>query len=164
MTMFNSDQVETQPFNSIKYQALAYMVQPYGPKLAEAVEDDWLTWLKTIEKAKWLKRWRHYLSTHSSYATPKGNLLELSTFDAQLNSIALLLYSNAVWGFGIEDWLKRANPKKVTTIESLNNSVSKLFTPSNFFDQQILKRTNLLIPQEYGDLDRWLEKLWLDII
>ena len=164
---FDPEQVEHQPFNVVKYQALAYMVKPYGPKMVDAVEEDWRTWLQIVSKAEWLKKWKHYRAVHSLSTTPKGEVLDLSPEDSRINSIAILIYSNAIWGFGIEEWLKNTTCARLGYVSAVDASIIKTRKePSNknFYDQQVLEKSNLLIPREYGDLDRWLEKLWTEII
>lgn len=158
---------ESSHVNEVKYQALAYLVKPYGHRMLDLVEDQWSDWLMIVSQAKWLKRWQNF---DEPCSTPKGTLIE-KPFNRKAGNVALRLYINAVWGFGVEGWLKRPTVKAVRgrEIDCIKKSISENYTrsiywSSNFYDTSILETTGLLIPIEYGDLDRWLETLWDQII
>lgn len=161
--------VETTIFNEVKYQSLAYQVSPYGSQFMQKVEDDWSNWLTIVQEAKWLKHWRKSPYYDQEGCTPKGEIVEEAQ-EPKIGSIALLLYTNAVWGFGIEGWLKRPMIRlrpKGREVDAIRQSIIGARNEQvlyNSIDTNDSQYKNLILPLEYQDLDNWLEALWLKLI
>lgn len=179
---------ETQTsINVEKYQALAYMTPPCGPLLKQKVEQRWLDWIETVAEAPWLRHWTHSSMVEQSVEdyTPGGELVLNSKCVAHargqtlyIGRLCLYIFTNAVWGFGVEDWLNKpygihptAGTKKNI---SYTQAVSSIITaqelktlPTNrklLWDPPIYRGCGLEIPPEYGTFDRWLDKLWFEVL
>lgn len=162
-------------FNVEKYQALAYGTNPKGLRLADQVEAHWNEWLQIVKEAKWLKFWVNYDKLHQAGCTPKGRELDddwalLKGFKKpiRISNIALLIYTNAVWGWGIEDWLHHPEVSVPFSkpINKINKSIidaRKGVRTDKQAVQDLYTKEGYILPEEYKDLDQWLEKLWNDI-
>lgn len=99
--------------------------------------------------------------------------------DEGIPRIAYSLYAEAVWGYGIFGWLDRGPDGKLkrgavgTDSRVKSNSALRCIwrlqnvklpstTRKYMFDDAIYRGTGLMIPCEFGDLDRWLEPLWFE--
>lgn len=177
---------ETQDtFTDEKYRALAGG-SPQGKMLQCLVEDHWLEWLEIVETAPWLRNWvrSHFYvkPTATARATaaqqlvegagPSGEKVEGAARFMQ-RKIASALYAEAVWGYGMADWLRgkhihagtdartKANTA-LRTIYNLQNLTCPSSTRTYTWDDKIYRGCGLLIPCEFGELDRWLEPLWVE--
>ena len=154
--------VEATTFNVEKYYSLAYGT---NKELLDTVEARWIEWLQIVKEASWLKYW-----VHSPYAPKTSCTIKLNPIDdalaqaccegvtIRLTGIATLIFSEAVWGFGIEEWLRK--PRTSTRAQ-------KVIQEARAYDSTILLKSfelegvsnTLLLPQEFYDLDQWLEQL-----
>jgi len=183
--------------NVEKYQALAYMTPPYGPLLKQKVEQKWLDWVETIAEAPWINHWVNsplveQLVAQSNQSeqsleayTPGGELVPTNKCIAHtrgqelfIGKLCLYIFTNATWGFGVEDWLNKPYgmlPKsKIRVNRSLPLMISSILKaqglknlPLNrklLWDPPIYRGCGLQIPPEYGTFDRWLEKLWFEVL
>ena len=171
---------ETQDsFNLTKYKELAYR-SPRGVRLSALVEDKWLAWVQIVDAAPWLSNWKksRLLDSETPGATPLGARVE----PGHQARIAQCLYSEAVWGYGMFGWLEpgkhgsgagwgqalgtdsrvRSN-SALRSICRLQNIKRPNETRKYVFDDCIYRGTGLMIPCEFGDLDRWLEPLWFEV-
>lgn len=179
---------ETQEaFSDEKYRALAGG-SPAGKMLQILVDDHWLSWLEVVENAPWLRNWsRSPLYTKKNAQaqarsaqgvdgmdSPSGGTVDGARWFAQ-RKIAQAIYAEAVWGYGMADWLRGkhiragtdARTKANTALRTIYN-LQGLVCPSpsrNFtWDDKIYRGCGLLIPCEFGELDRWLEPLWQEAL
>ena len=175
--------------NVDKYEALAYLSDPYGRLLFKKVEDKWPQWLHMVAEAPWLNHWTHSeLIVNSKHAlTPGGHTVELKHSQAHLRNktidisrLGLQLFIDAVWGFGVEQWLKypwgkhlddkipvqvkNSYPLMVSTVLKAQGVKSLPITRKLLWDQPIYRGCGLEVPPEFGTLDRWLENLWLEVV
>lgn len=172
-------------FNLTKYKELAYR-SPRGTRLSALVEERWSDWLQIVDEAPWLANWRrsphlvrpvdaHALNDsapahkHAPATTPFGAQVE----PGHQAYIALYIYTAAVWGYGILGWL--SNPKKsrgdISADARTNHALKSLYelqgvkrpnlARTYLIDDSIYRGTGLIVPCEFGDLDRWLEPMWL---
>lgn len=152
---------ETQEtFNVEKYRALVGG-NPQGLTLQVLVEEHWSEWVEHVARAPWLRNWQK-----SGLYTPGPN--------ARYDKLARVIYVEAVWGFGYIDWLtgEHATLKNKKGHGPTNAaartifSLQKLKTPGAYrtylWDDRIYRGCGMLIPCEFGELDRWLEGLWLE--
>lgn len=171
---------ETQDsFNRKKYQALAYH-NPLGVKLSELVEEAWLDWVQIVDEAPWLSNWKKSpylmhkpgtlkaaLDCKEPATTPLGALVE----PGHQAHIALKIYTEAVWGYGVFGWLSADT--KATGEISTNPALRSLYdlqgvrcpnaARTHLIDNPIYRGTGLIVPCEFGDLDRWLEPMWFEL-
>lgn len=174
---------ETQTkFNLDKYKELAYR-SPRGTLLSELVEDKWLDWVRFVDEAPWLPNWK---KSPLLAANQDVDALGVTPFGAEVEPghqacIAQHLYSEAVWGYGMFGWLDPGKHGSGSSWGALgtdsrvrSNSALRaiwrlqgLKYPSTtrrfMFDDCIYRGTGLMVPSEFGDLDRWLEPLWFEI-
>lgn len=165
-----------ESFNLNKYQALAYH-NPLGIKLSELVEDKWLNWVQIVDEAPWLTNWKRSpylvrkpaaLNCKEPAVTPLGTLVE----PGHQAHIALKIYTEAVWGYGVFGWLTadtKANGADLKTNSALRalHRLQGVRCPSAArtysIDNPIYRGTGLIVPCEFGDLDRWLEPMWFEL-
>lgn len=176
--------MQSNTFDFDKYKALACGT-PAGIKLLLLVEDNWSSWVSEVASAPWLRNWRRAREYGCGGQSPGG-----AHFSGKHAALALKLFALSSWGFGFEGWLTSKNrgmlPAKRTRLarvaQDLGLKGSACATAVNdpmvsileaqrvpypgsarryFWDEQILKESGLYIPIELGDLDRWLEPLWL---
>ena len=181
---------EQNEFNLEKYKELAYG-SPRGAALAQIVDERWIQWLQIVDDAPWLRNWNKSLlladsrrSTSSTErwlmrgSTPLGRVLVDGELGHQAR-IAYSIFAEAVWGYGVLGWLDRDSRGKLKQgaigtdsrvksssalrcIWKLQNVKCPSTTRKYMFDDAIYRGTGLLVPCEFGDLDRWLEPLWFE--
>lgn len=166
-------------FNLTKYKELAYR-SPRGSRLSALVEERWLNWVQTVDEAPWLSNWRrspHLVrsvddtSHHAPATTPFGAQVE----PGHQAYIALYTYVAAVWGYGILGWL--SDPKQcrgdISADARTSHALKSLYelqgvkkpnlARTYLVDDSIYRGTGLIVPCEFGDLDRWLEPMWFEV-
>lgn len=108
---------------------------------------------------------------HAPATTPFGAQVE----PGHQAYIALYTYIAAVWGYGILGWL--SDPKKrkgdISADARTSHALKSLYElqgvkkPSlartYLVDDSIYRGTGLIVPCEFGDLDRWLEPMWFEV-
>lgn len=178
---------EQNEFNLEKYKELA-CGSPRGATLAQIVDERWIQWLRIVDDAPWLRNWNKSLLLADSRRSLDSHLLKGSTplgrvlVDGELGHqarIAYSIYAEAVWGYGVLGWLDHDSRGKLKQgaigTDSRVKSSSALrciwklqsvkcpsTTRKYMFDDAIYRGTGLLVPCEFGDLDRWLEPLWFE--
>ena len=172
---------ETQEkFTDEKYRALAGG-SPQGKTLQILVEERWLEWLEIVENAPWLRNWTRssfYIKKNADAlgvagtSGPSGEMVDGAAQYRQ-RKIASAIFAEAVWGYGMADWLRgkhvhagtdartKANTA-LRTIYNLQNLTCPNPTRKYTWDDKIYRGCGLLIPCEFGELDRWLEPLWVE--
>ena len=166
-------------FNLTKYKELAYR-SPRGTRLSALVEERWSNWLQTVDEAPWLSNWRrspHLVrsvdgtSHHAPATTPFGAQVE----PGHQAYIALYIYIAAVWGYGILGWLSDPEQRKgdISADARTNHALKSLYelqgvkrpnlARTYLVDDSIYRGTGLIVPCEFGDLDRWLEPMWFEV-
>lgn len=175
-------------FDVSKYKALAGG-SVVGHKLSKLVEDHWVEWLKICSNAPWLKNWprsQFYKQQTVDGTPPSGEPLPHEWLKEAgpkpQPSIALVLYVEAVWGYGMSNWPASAyergaghygqrNAESVaTSLKKYSDAMSMVLSLQNvkapnmqrtyFWDDAIYRGCGFLVPCEFGDLDRWLEPYW----
>ena len=147
-------------FNVEKYVALAYQ-QPRGKLLQELVELDWVEWCDRVSQSPWKAYWRRSKYWKQQCTTP-GDMLCL---DGSCGGVPLVIFSSAVWGFGVEGWLKKtgraANAPlyELLKLQGVSNPKSVRHR-THMIDDKLYRGCRLVLPAEFGELDRWLEPLW----
>lgn len=166
-------------FSDEKYRALAGG-SPQGKTLQVLVEDRWLEWLEIVETAPWLRNW-----LKSPFYCKKSDSLDVDEADSpsgehvdgasrfKQRKIASALYAEAVWGYGMADWLRgkhnkatadaktKSNPA-LRTIYNLQNLRYPNSSRNYTWDDKIYRGCGMLVPSEFGELDRWLDPLWVE--
>lgn len=175
-------------FNLTKYKELAYR-SPRGTRLSALVEERWSTWLQIVDEAPWLSSWRrsphlvrsvdgisapapvHSTRPHAPATTPFGAQVE----PGHQAYIALYIYIAAVWGYGILGWLSDPTKRQGDISADTRNShaLKSLYelqgvkrpnlARTYLIDDSIYRGTGLVVPCEFGDLDRWLEPMWFEV-
>ena len=169
-----------EAFTDEKYRALAGG-NPAGKALQILVDEHWFEWLELVENAPWLRSWtRSPLYVKKSETAqgvdgtdlPSGEMVDEAAHYKQ-RKIASAIYAVAVWGYGMADWLRGkhikagidARTKANTALRTIYN-LQGLTCPNpsrNFtWDDKIYRGCGLLVPCEFGELDRWLEPLWVE--
>lgn len=171
---------ETQEnFNAEMYKAIAYSSSA-GVQLDALVHKHWDQWVQLVAEAPWLKNWtRSYLYPKAAEGVTRDQLRSvLSNWE----TLAQALYVEAVWGYGIRDWLhgeaaviskdckdcKGSKKYSFGTNEALRRILELQCSrwPSDtrtyLWDQKIYMGCGILVPCEFGDLDRWLRSLVRD--
>lgn len=174
-----------EAFTDEKYRALAGG-SPAGKALQLLVDEHWLKWLELVENAPWLRSWvRSPLYVKPSARAqakaaldvagtdlPSGGKVDGASRFAQ-RKIASAIYAEAVWGYGMAGWLRGkhvvmgtdAKTKANTALRTIYN-LQGLTCPNparNYtWDDKIYRGCGLLVPCEFGELDRWLEPLWVE--
>lgn len=171
-------------FTDEKYRALAGG-SPQGKTLQMLVDEHWLEWLEIVETAPWLRNWVRsslYVKTNSPAKVaaaqvaggsdlPTGETIDASRTFVQ-HKIASAIYAEAVWGYGMAGWLRGKKVIMGTDVNTrTNNALRTIYNlqgitcPSHsrkhLWDDRIYRGCGMLIPYEFGELDRWLEPLWL---
>lgn len=167
-------------FTDEKYRALAGG-SPAGKALQILVDKHWLEWLELVENAPWLRSWtRSPLYVKKSEPAqgvdgtdlPSGEMVDGAARYKQ-RKIASAIYAEAVWGYGMADWLRGKHIKAGTDARTKANTALRTIynlqgltcpNPSRNFtwDDKIYRGCGLLVPCEFGELDRWLEPLWVE--
>lgn len=169
-----------EAFTDEKYRALAGG-SPAGKALQILVDKHWLEWLELVENAPWLRSWTRSPLYVKKSAVAQGvdgtDLPSGETVDGaaryKQRKIASAIYAEAVWGYGMADWLRGkhvhagtdARTKANTALRTIYN-LQGLTCPNpsrNYtWDDKIYRGCGLLVPCEFGELDRWLEPLWVE--
>ena len=185
-----SGREEQNEFNLEKYKELAYG-SPRGTLLTRLVDERWAQWLQKVDDAPWLRNWNKsplLADSRRALGQSDADLLKGSTplgramVDEELGHQARIAYSifaEAVWGYGVLGWLDRDSRGKLKQsaigtdsrvksssalrcIWKLQNVKCPSTTRKYMFDDAIYRGTGLMVPCEFGDLDRWLEPLWFE--
>ena len=177
--------VTQENFTDEKYRALAGG-SPAGLALQALVDEHWLEWLEIVEEAPWLQGWiRSPLYVKKTAQARAEDALEVEGTDRPTGEmvdgasrfyqrrIARAIYAEAVWGYGMADWLRGKHIVMGTDAKTLTNSalrtiykLQNVLQPSSTrkytWDENIYRGCGMLIPCEFGVLDRWLEPLWVE--
>lgn len=179
---------ETQEtFSDEKYRALAGG-SPAGKVLQTLVTENWLSWLEVVENAPWLRDWsRSPLYTKKSAQAqtaasqnvdgtdgPSGETVDGARWFAQ-RRIANAIYAEAVWGYGMSNWLRGKHARTGSDVHTKSNTALRTIynlqglvcpnpTRTYTWDDKIYRGCGLLVPCEFGELDRWLEPLWQEAL
>ena len=169
-----------EAFTDEKYRALAGG-NPAGYMLSVLVDKHWLEWLELVENAPWLRSWTRsplYVKKGETAPgvdgtdLPSGEMVDGAARYKQ-RKIAQAIYAEAVWGYGMADWLRgkhnkatadaktKTNPA-LRTIYNLQNLRYPNSSRNYTWDDKIYRGCGLLVPCEFGELDRWLEPLWVE--
>lgn len=109
--------------------------------------------------------------THAPATTPFGAQVE----PGHQAYIALYIYIAAVWGYGILGWLSDPKQRKgdISADARTNHALKSLYelqgvkkpnlARTYLVDDSIYRGTGLIVPCEFGDLDRWLEPMWFEV-
>ena len=149
-----------ESFNVEKYIALAYQ-QPKGKILQQLVELHWEDWCDIVLRAPWKTYWKKSNYWKQQNVTPSDLICTIGG----CGSVPLTVYSAAVWGFGVEEWLKktgraaRAPLYEILRLQGVNDP-RLIAQRKNMLDDKLLRGCGMQLPTEFGDLDRWLEPLW----
>lgn len=157
--------------DELKYQALAYSTSS-GLELADKVEENWLKWVEKVEHAPWLRNWSRSDLYQRPGCSPRGARCENSAA-----AIASVIYATFVWGMGIDKWLHF--PKNVpmhdpdTRIDT-NEPMKRMLHYQNvrcpsaartyMWDEVLYRGCGMQMPIEFGELDRWLQPMWDEIL
>lgn len=158
---FGITDVEFQKsFNTEKYVAIAFQ-QPKGLEMRSMVEKNWSEWASIVTEAPWRNHWRKSVYIRQTSVTPSG----ASYVDEGCGNVPLVIYTTAVWGFGVEEWLKkqgRAAKSPVYEILRLQGvrEPRVLTQRKHMWDDKLQRGCGILLPAEFGWLDRWLEPMW----
>ena len=155
-------------FDTDKYVALAYG-QPNGLKLQQMVEDHWKEWCIKVNMSPWLLYWRRSDAIKQPTVTPRDQ----PAGQWGCGNVPLTIYTTAVWGFGIDGWLNsqdgvakplgRRDQTPVSELHRLQKMRYSIETRKYAWDQQLFASCGMLMPPEFGELDRWLEPMWRQI-
>lgn len=149
-----------ETFNAEKYTALAYQ-QPRGIILQQLVELYWDDWSEIVTQAPWKTYWKKSKYWRQQNTTPSDLLCCIGG----CGSIPVTIYGCAVWGFGIENWLKntgraaRAPVYEILKLQGVRDP-KVIFNRKNMWDEKLFRGCGMQMPSEFGYLDRWLEPLW----
>lgn len=152
-----------ETFNVEKYTALAYQ-QPRGKLLQQLVEEHWDDWCEIVAKAPWKTYWKKSKYYKQQCVSPGDSARPVYG----CGTVPLAIYSCAVWGFGIEEWLKltgrkaRAPVYEVLRLQEVKDP-STILGRKNMWDEKLLRGCGMQMPSEFGYLDRWLEPLWQQV-
>lgn len=152
-----------ETFNVEKYTALAYQ-QPRGLLLQELVELNWAEWCRTVAEAPWITYWKKSQYWKQPCVTPAD--LHCSVMGC--GNVPIAIYSCAVWGFGVEEWLKktgrgmRAPMHDILRLQGVKDPRVSL-QRAHMWDAKLLRGCGMQMPSEFGELDRWLEPLWQQV-
>ena len=149
-----------ESFDTEKYVAIAFQ-QPRGKLLQQMVEERWDDWCYTVAKAPWKTYWKKSKYWNQRCVTPSDKTCSVIS----CGNVPLTVYSCAVWGFGVEEWLKkqgRAARTPVYEILKLQGvrDPRTIMNRTHMWDEKLFRGCGMQLPAEFGDLDRWLEPLW----
>ena len=108
---------------------------------------------------------------HAPATTPFGAQVE----PGHQAYIALYTYIAAVWGYGILGWLSDLKERKsdISADARTSHALKSLYelqgvkkpnlARTYLVDDSIYRGTGLIVPCEFGDLDRWLEPMWFEV-
>lgn len=152
-----------ETFNVEKYTALAYQ-QPRGKLLQQMVEEHWDEWCEIVAKAPWKTYWKKSKYYKQQCVSPGDSVCPVYG----CGTIPLAIYSCAVWGFGVEEWLKltgrkaRAPVYEILKLQEVKDPRT-ILGRKNMWDEKLLRGCGMQMPSEFGYLDRWLEPLWQQV-
>lgn len=162
-------------FDTEKYIALAFQ-QPRGIRLQNWVEDHWTEWCDIVEEAAWLRGWKLRPTHKQPCMSPRGKAYSR----LGCGNVPLVIFTTAVWGWGVDQWLKmdgtrrgtvdggsnRANPALIELYMAQDSRHVENGAYCTFWhwDDQIAQQHEINIPCEFGDLDRWLSPIWDAIV
>lgn len=117
---------DQETFSEDKYVDLAGS-NPVGLRLRKLVEAHWIEWVAQVATAPWLRNWQRSQLLGCEGCTPEGHrvtpkmiedfracngLPEAKDLSAQkvanCGEIAIVIFSSAVWGFGLDGWLRNS--------------------------------------------------------
>ena len=147
-------------FNTEKYVAIAFQ-QPKGIKMRDMVEDHWSEWASIVAEAPWRGYWKKSVYIRQPSVTPSG----AAYVDEGCGNVPLAIYTTAVWGFGVEGWLKkqgRAANSPIREIIRLQGvrEPKVIGQRKSMWDDKLQRGCGIILPAEFGWLDRWLEPMW----
>ena len=150
-------------FNTEKYVALAYQ-QPRGKLLQQLVELNWVEWCDQVAHAPWKAYWKRSTYWKQRCTTPA----DLVCAEGSCGNVPLVIFSSAVWGFGVDHWLMktgraaRAPLYEIMRLQQIKDP--RIVTHrTHLWDDKLYRGCGIQLPAEYGDLDRWLEPLWQQV-
>lgn len=149
-------------YNIEKYKSLAGG-NPRGILLRTMVDQEYVHWLEIVETAPWLRNWgRSSLydcenAPRSHCCDPSGNLIKQG-YRFQHYRIANAVYATTVWGFGMCNWTDTDAYGAMIRLQGLS-APNKL--RQYMFDSRLRQTCGINMPLEVGELDKWLEPLWL---
>ena len=152
-----------ETFNVEKYIALAYQ-QPKGKILQQMVEEHWDDWCQIVSQALWKTYWKRSKYWNQQCVTPSDKPHNA----VSCGNVPLTIYSCAVWGFGVEEWLKmtgrkaRAPVYEILKLQEVRDPRT-ILNRKNMWDEKLFRGCGMQLPAEFGDLDRWLEPLWQQV-
>ena len=148
--------------------------------MQQLVEDHWKEWCAVVNVAPWLNYWKKSEAIKKETRTPKDD----SMGRWSCGNVPLTIYTAAVWGFGVDDWFhtrggyskalgersRRGAPgvaKGVHANEPLSallklQQVKIVYSERRYTWDPHFEEISM--PYEFGELDRWLEKLWLQVL
>lgn len=147
-------------FNTEKYVAIAFQ-QPKGIKMRDMVEDHWSEWASTVAEAPWRGYWKKSVYIRQPSVTPSG----ATYIDEGCGNVPLAIYTTAVWGFGVEGWLKKQDRvtnlpiREIIRLQGVREP-KVIGQRKNMWDDKLQRGCGIILPVEFGWLDRWLEPMW----
>lgn len=203
---------DQETFSESKYVDLAG-ANPVGLRLRRLVEAHWIEWVAQVATAPWLRNWQRSQLLGCEGCTPEGHLVtpkmvedfrarnglpEAKDLSAQkvanCGEIAIVIFSSAVWGFGLDGWLRNSklslrpfNEFKVDGVDvvgvakdrrggrvRVNHAMAKVLelqgvkspnaARTYFWDDRLYRGSGISLPCEYCELDRWLESMYQDAL
>lgn len=180
-------------FNLTKYKELAYrsprgtrlsaLVEERWSAWLQIVDE--APWLSSWRRSPHLVRSVDASAPGASDPTatpdaPRPHAPATTPFGAQVEPghqayIALYIYVAAVWGYGILGWLSDSTKRQGDISADARNShaLKSLYelqgvkrpnlARTYLVDDSIYRGTGLIVPCEFGDLDRWLEPMWFEV-
>ena len=146
-------------FNTEKYVAIACQ-QPRGKLLQQQVELNWLDWCDRVAQAPWRSYWKRSKYWKQPCRTPADQPCP----NGRCGNVPLVIYSCAVWGFGIEGWLKNSKAPlyELLRLQELRDPKS-VRNRTYLWDDKLYRGCGVQLPSEFGELDRWLEDMWQSV-
>lgn len=147
-------------FHAEKYEAIAFQ-QPKGILLQKLVEERWDEWSNIVAEAPWRSYWKKSIYIRQASLTPAGK----SCINEGCGNVPLAIYTTAVWGFGVEGWLKnqgraaKAPAREIIRLQGVREP-RVLDQRKGMWDDKLYRGCGILVPSEFGWLDRWLEPMW----
>lgn len=146
-------------FDVEKYEALAHQ-QPKGLLLQQMVETNWEAWCHIVREAPWLIYWKNSDAIKETCVTPA----DLICLVSGCGSVPLAIFTTAVWGFGFEHWLTLQGRASRTPLNELLKQQGVRpgvgLNRKNLWDDRLYRGCGMLMPPEFGELDRWLQPMW----
>lgn len=152
-----------ETFNTEKYVALAYQ-QPKGRMLQTQIEARWDEWCRIVTQAPWKTYWKKSDYWKQQCVTPADYIC----LEKGCGNVPLAIFSCAVWGFGIEEWLKKtgraakAPVREILRLQGVRDPATTIHR-AHMWDSRLYRGCGMVLPSEFGYLDRWLEPMWQQI-